>query len=63
VKDENERALKNGILEAQVEASFQGHNLGPFEDVTDRITGGHDHVVVSVARVEVLASMAYTFRS
>jgi len=38
----HDRALKDAILEAQVEASFQGHDLAPFEEVTDRITGGYE---------------------
>ena len=30
---ESERELKDAILEAQVEASFQCHDLGPFDPV------------------------------
>ncbi len=39
---ENERVLKDSILEALAVASLQGHNLAPFEEVTDRITGGYE---------------------
>jgi hypothetical protein len=38
---ESERELKDAILEAQVEASFQGHDLGPFEPV-EVLTGGYE---------------------
>lgn len=33
--------LRESILEAQIEASFQGHDLGPFEQVTDRVAGSY----------------------
>jgi hypothetical protein len=38
---ESERELKDAILEAQVEASFQCHDLGPFEPV-EVLTGGYE---------------------
>jgi hypothetical protein len=30
------------ILECQVNESLAGHDLGPFEPVTDRVTGGFE---------------------
>jgi hypothetical protein len=41
VKADVECELKEAILEAQVEASFQGHDLGPFEPV-EVFTGGYE---------------------
>lgn len=30
----------SAILEVMINAALAGHDLGPFEDVTDRINGG-----------------------
>jgi hypothetical protein len=38
-KDSSESRLRENVLEAQVEAAFQGHDLGPFEPVENTITG------------------------
>lgn len=35
------QALRESILEILVEASLSGHNLAPFEPVTDCETGGY----------------------
>jgi len=33
---------REAILEAQVNAALSGHDIGPFEEVTDRINGGYE---------------------
>ena len=40
-REEADAILKDSILEAQVEAPLQGHNLGSFKAV-DTITGGYE---------------------
>ena len=35
-------ARPRAILEAQEDAALAGHDLGPFEEVTDRINGGYE---------------------
>lgn len=36
-----QQALSKSILEIQVNAALSGHDLAPFERVTDRATGGY----------------------
>jgi hypothetical protein len=37
-----ENPARAAILEIQVNAALAGHDLGPFEDVTDRVNGEYE---------------------